>query len=69
VQRRRRHVGGVVAQKPLLERTSALQVTFLACAIGAVACLPYAPALIGELGRAKSSARRPRLRESTSLAA
>jgi hypothetical protein len=29
VQRRRRHVGGVVAQKPLLERTSALQVTFL----------------------------------------
>jgi drug/metabolite transporter (DMT)-like permease len=50
------YAGGVVAQKPLLERTSALQVTFLACAIGAVACLPYAPALIGELGRAKSSA-------------
>jgi drug/metabolite transporter (DMT)-like permease len=50
------YAGGVVAQKPLLERTSALQVTFLACAVGAVACLPYAPALIDELGRARSSA-------------
>jgi drug/metabolite transporter (DMT)-like permease len=42
----------VVAQKPLLEHTSGLQVTFLACAIGAVACLPFTPALIGELGDA-----------------
>jgi drug/metabolite transporter (DMT)-like permease len=50
------YAGGVVAQKPLLARTSALQVTFLACAVGAVACLPYAPALVGELGRAKGSA-------------
>jgi drug/metabolite transporter (DMT)-like permease len=50
------YAGGVVAQKPLLERTSALQVTFLACAVGAVACLPYAPALVHELGRARSSA-------------
>jgi drug/metabolite transporter (DMT)-like permease len=39
------YAGGVVAQKPLLERTSALQVTFLGCAIAAVACLPYAPGL------------------------
>jgi drug/metabolite transporter (DMT)-like permease len=50
------YAGGVVAQKPLLARTSALQVTFLACAVGAVACLPYAPALVGELGRAKGPA-------------
>jgi drug/metabolite transporter (DMT)-like permease len=46
------YAGGVIAQKPLLERTSALQVTFLACVIGAVACLPFAPALVRELGDA-----------------
>jgi drug/metabolite transporter (DMT)-like permease len=49
------YAGGVVAQKPLLERTSALQITFLACAIGAIACLPYAPGLVDELGRARTS--------------
>jgi drug/metabolite transporter (DMT)-like permease len=42
----------VIAQKPLLARSSALQITFLACAIGAVACLPFAPALAGELAAA-----------------
>jgi drug/metabolite transporter (DMT)-like permease len=42
----------VVTQKPLLGRISALQVTFLACAVGTVACLPFAPTLGGELGRA-----------------
>ncbi|MBI5103929.1 MAG: DMT family transporter [Solirubrobacterales bacterium] len=46
------YAGAVVAQKPLLERTSALQVTFLACVIGAVACLPFAPQLAGEAGDA-----------------
>lgn len=49
------YAGGVVAQKPLLERTSGLQVTFLACTIGALACLPFAPSLVHELGRAGSS--------------
>jgi drug/metabolite transporter (DMT)-like permease len=49
------YAAGVIAQKPLLERTSALQTTFLACAIGAIACLPYAPALAGEIGRAHAS--------------
>jgi drug/metabolite transporter (DMT)-like permease len=44
------YAGGVVAQKPLLEHTSALQVTFLACLVGAAACLPFAPALVSELG-------------------
>jgi len=50
------YAGGVVAQKPLLERTSGLQVTFLACMVGAVACLPYAPALVHDAGGASASA-------------
>jgi drug/metabolite transporter (DMT)-like permease len=37
---------GVVAQKPVLSRLSALQVTWICCAIGALCCLPYAPALV-----------------------
>jgi drug/metabolite transporter (DMT)-like permease len=48
------YAGGVVAQKPLLRRTSALQITFLACVIAAVACLPFAPGLIDDLGNASS---------------
>lgn len=44
--------GGVVAQKPALARASALQVTLWACCIGAVACLPFAPALARELADA-----------------
>jgi drug/metabolite transporter (DMT)-like permease len=43
---------GVVAQKPILRRLPALQVTFTACVIGAVCCLPWAGALIDEIGRA-----------------
>jgi drug/metabolite transporter (DMT)-like permease len=38
--------GGVVAQKPVLRRLSALQVTWTCCAIGALCCLPYAPSLV-----------------------
>jgi drug/metabolite transporter (DMT)-like permease len=45
---------GVVAQKPLLARTAALPVTFLACAIGAVTCLPFAPKMVDELGDAST---------------
>ncbi|WP_084719077.1 DMT family transporter [Streptacidiphilus carbonis] len=45
----------VVIQKPLLARVSALQITFLACTVGAVACLPFAPALVREAGRAHAS--------------
>lgn len=44
---------GVVAQKPLLAELSALQVTWLACTIGAVSCLPYAPSLVREIGPAQ----------------
>jgi drug/metabolite transporter (DMT)-like permease len=46
---------GVVAQKPLLGRLPALEVTWLACTIGAIACLPFAPALIRETGDARPS--------------
>jgi drug/metabolite transporter (DMT)-like permease len=50
------YAGGVVAQKPLLGRTSGVQVTFLACVIGALACLPFAPSLARELGGASTGA-------------
>jgi drug/metabolite transporter (DMT)-like permease len=50
------YAGGVIAQKPLLARASAFQVTFLGCAIGAIACLPFAPGLAGELGDASTGA-------------
>ena len=46
---------GVVAQKPLLARIPALQVTWAACTIGAVACLPFAPALVREARAAEAS--------------
>jgi drug/metabolite transporter (DMT)-like permease len=42
----------VVAQKPLLRDASALHVTWLACVIGTVVCLPYAPGLVRALAAA-----------------
>jgi drug/metabolite transporter (DMT)-like permease len=50
------YAGGVVAQKPALRHGSALAVTWLACTVGAIVCLPYAPKLIHELARARASA-------------
>jgi drug/metabolite transporter (DMT)-like permease len=50
------YAGGVVAQKPLLARNSALSVTFLACCVGAVCCLPFAPSLVRDVGSAGSGA-------------
>ena len=50
------YAGGVVAQKPVLARTSALQVTWLACSVGTLVCLPFGPTLVRELGDAHSSA-------------
>jgi drug/metabolite transporter (DMT)-like permease len=47
---------GVVAQKPALRYGSPLAVTWLACAIGAVCCLPFAPALVHQLGHVHGSA-------------
>ena len=49
------YAGGVVAQKPVLRRLPGLQVTFLACAIGAVCCLPWAGALVAEVSGAPGS--------------
>jgi drug/metabolite transporter (DMT)-like permease len=47
---------GVTLQKPALRNVSALEVTWLACLVGVVACLPFAPLLVGELGRADPTA-------------
>jgi drug/metabolite transporter (DMT)-like permease len=46
----------VVAQKPLLARTSPLTITWLACMIGMVCCLPFGPQLAHEAGRAGGGA-------------
>lgn len=43
---------GMVAEKPVLSRVSALQATWMCCAVGALFCLPYAPSLARELPRA-----------------
>ena len=45
----------VVVQKPLMTRFSALQVTWTACAVGTVACLPFAGELVGDLRTAAAA--------------
>ncbi|MFG1922254.1 DMT family transporter [Cryptosporangium sp. NPDC048952] len=47
---------GVLAQKPTLRRLPALQVTWLACAIGTITCLPWAPAFTHQLTDAPAGA-------------
>lgn len=47
---------GVLAQKSVLRRLPGLQVTWLACTIGAVACLPFTPALLTEAAAAPAGA-------------
>jgi drug/metabolite transporter (DMT)-like permease len=49
------YAGGVVAQKPVLRHASPLMVTWLACTVGAVSCLPYAGTLVHQLGHAGGS--------------
>jgi drug/metabolite transporter (DMT)-like permease len=49
------YAGGVVAQKPALRQASPLGVTWLACTVGAVVCVPFA----GDLYRGISAARAP----------
>ncbi len=46
----------LVLQKPLSARLPALEITWLACTIGAVVCLPFAGQLAGELKDAPASA-------------
>jgi len=43
------YAAGVTLQKPVLRNVSPLQVTWLACLVGAVACLPFAPGLVEEV--------------------
>ena len=50
------YAGGVVAQKPVLARRSPLSITFAACVVGLVVCLPFVPRLVGELSRASGGA-------------
>jgi drug/metabolite transporter (DMT)-like permease len=45
---------GVVAQKAVLRRLPALQATFTGCAIGAAGCLPWAAALVRDVGTASA---------------
>ncbi len=49
------YAGGVVAQKLVLRTVSALQTTFLCCLVGALACMPFAPSLVNELGTAPAA--------------
>src|SRR6266571_692546 len=47
---------GMVAEKPVLHRISALQATWTCCAVGALFCLPYAPQLVREWRAAPTGA-------------
>ncbi len=49
------YAGGVVSQKQALHDASALGVTFLACTVGAIVCLPFTPELVREVGHASTS--------------
>jgi drug/metabolite transporter (DMT)-like permease len=49
------YAGGVVAQKPALRSASALSVTWLACTVGALSCLPYAPELVSQISHSRGS--------------
>ncbi len=49
------YAGGVIGQKTVVKRISGLQTTFLCCLIGVVVCLPAAPSLIHQAGRASAS--------------
>ena len=45
----------LVIQKPLVARIPAIHVTWLACTIGAVVCLPFPPALVDEVAAVSAS--------------
>jgi drug/metabolite transporter (DMT)-like permease len=44
----------LVIQKPLVSRLSALHVTWLACSIGAIACLPFVGSLVDDTSHASA---------------
>lgn len=45
---------GALSQKPALAHVSPVMSVWLACLVGAVVCLPFAPQLIDELGKASA---------------
>ncbi len=48
------YAAGMVAQKPVLRTTSALQATWLGCMVGVLACLPFSPTLWAEVAQASA---------------
>jgi drug/metabolite transporter (DMT)-like permease len=49
------YAAGVTLQKPALRATPALSVTWIACVTGMIACLPFVPGLVDQLGSAQPS--------------
>jgi drug/metabolite transporter (DMT)-like permease len=49
------YAGGVVAQKPALARVSPLMVTWVACTVGTILCLPFASSLWHDAAAAPAS--------------
>jgi drug/metabolite transporter (DMT)-like permease len=49
------YAAAVVIQKAVLVRVAPLQVTWLGCAAATLACLPFLPTLVGELGDARAT--------------
>lgn len=47
---------GVLAQKPIVRRLPAVQVTFIGCVIGMLACLPFMGQLLAEASQASPAA-------------
>ena len=46
------YAAAVIVQKPVLARVSAFQVTWIACTVATIACLPFAPVLVHDLAGA-----------------
>ena len=49
----------LILQKPLVRRLSAVQVTWLACTVGAISCLPFAGDLVSQVLGTKVPVARP----------
>jgi len=45
----------LIVQKPLVSRLSAIEVTWIACTVGALACLPFAGSLVHDTAAASAS--------------
>jgi drug/metabolite transporter (DMT)-like permease len=45
----------LILQKPLVARLKAVHVTWLACSVGAIVCLPFAGQLVHQMGEAPAS--------------